>query len=87
MSALNLLNYLVNFVAPAFFVALLSVLFSQLLVRRRAGTLAPWKQMAVSFTAGVAVLVIGLITFGNDGHMATYTALVVVCGLGQWLFL
>ena len=37
------------------------------------------------FAAGVAVLAAGLAVFGRDGMMATYAALVVVCGTVQWL--
>jgi hypothetical protein len=33
------------------------------------------------------VLVAGLAWFGRDGRMATYVALVVVCGSAQWWLL
>jgi len=85
MSALHFLNHLLNFVAPAFFVALLLALFGRLAFHRSATTMALWKQITVNFVVGVVVLVIGLVAFGNDGHMATYAALVLVCGIGQWL--
>jgi hypothetical protein len=85
MSALNFLNHVLNFAAPAFFVALLLALFGRLAFHKPAAAMTLWKQMALNFVAGVVVLVIGLAVFGNDGHMATYAALVLVCGIGQWL--
>jgi hypothetical protein len=85
MSALDLLNHLLNFAAPAFFVAGVLALLSGFLIRRNAGTPARWVQFAINFLAGLAVLAGGLAWFGHDGMMATYAALVVVCGTGQWL--
>jgi len=85
MSALNLLNHVLNFVAPAFVVALLLALCGQLVGPAPRRGMALWKQMTVNFAAGVAVLAAGLAAFGSDGHIATYGALVVVCGVGQWL--
>jgi len=84
MSPLDLLIHLANFVAPAFFVALLLVLAGRVLLgRSRTGL---WAQWAIGFAAGVAVLAGGLALFGRDGMMATYAALVVVCGTVQCLF-
>jgi hypothetical protein len=35
--------------------------------------------------AGTCVLVAGLVITGNDGKMATYGALVLVCATLEWL--
>ena len=85
MPPLALIDHLLNFVAPAFFLALMLVLAARWLLRRQAGAPAFWAQLAINFMAGVAVLAIGLGYFGRDGKMATYAALVGVCGTVQWL--
>ncbi len=85
MSALQWTDQLLNFVAPAFFVALLLALGSRFVIPNRPATRALWVQAAINFAAGVAVLLAGLILSGHDGAMATYAALVAVCGTGQWL--
>lgn len=85
MDLLALLNHLLNFTAPAAFVALVLVLAARFLGGRGAGAGRWWVQWAFTFAAGVLVLLGGLVLFGRDGAMATYTALVVVCGTVQWL--
>lgn len=87
MSALDLLFHLLNFVAPAFFVALLLAVLGRLLMPKRPETPALWAQAALNFIAGVAVLVAGLVGGGRDGLMATYAALGLVCGTVQWALL
>ena len=86
VTAAELLVHLLNFVAPALFVALVLAGVPRLFRRaRRAGAPAWWAQAAIVFIAGVAVLAGGLAWFGHDGQIATYAALVVVCGTAQWL--
>jgi len=87
MGPLDLLNHLVNFVAPALFMAFFMSLGARLLVRKAAVAPAFWKQVALLFAAGVAVLALGLIFYGRDGKMGTYAALVVCCASVQWLLL
>jgi hypothetical protein len=84
MSPLDLLIHLANFAAPALFLALLLVLAGRLVLGR--SRIALWAQWAIGSVAGVAVLAGGLAWFGRDGMMATYAALVVVCGTVQSLF-
>ena len=84
MSPLALIDHLVNFVLPALFVALALGLGGRLIMGKGA-SLALWKQMAINFAAGVVVLAGGLAYFGRDAMMATYAALVLVCGTLQWL--
>jgi hypothetical protein len=87
MSALDLLIHLLNFAAPAFYVALLLALLFRLAMHGRSAAVRLWVQVAVTFAAGLAVLVAGLLYFGHDGRIATYAALVVVCGTTQWWLL
>ena len=84
MSAFNLLDHLLNFVAPAFAVAGVLALLAGFLLPAAVGAPGRWTQFALNFVAGVVVLGAGLAYFGRDGMMLTYAALVVVCGTGQW---
>ncbi|MES2531484.1 MAG: hypothetical protein V4636_10650 [Pseudomonadota bacterium] len=84
MSVLAFLNHLLNFAAPALFVSLLLAVMARFAFRRRA-VAGFWRQAAINFAAGLVVLVAGLGYFGRDGVMATYAALVLVCGTSQWL--
>jgi len=84
MPPLAFIDHLFNFVAPAFFMALTLVLSARWLLRRQAGSPGFWVQLVINFIAGVVVLAIGLVYFGRDGKMATYAALVGVCGTVQW---
>lgn len=87
MDLLALLDHLLNFVAPAAFIALVLVLAGRFLGGQRTGVPRWWVQWAITFAAGVGVLVGGLVVFGRDGMMATYAALAAVCGTVQWLVL
>ncbi|MBS0428392.1 MAG: hypothetical protein JSR41_14040 [Proteobacteria bacterium] len=84
MSAFQLLNHLFNFVLPALAVALMLALGARLLMKKGAGAPGLWVQVAINFVAGVVVLLAGLVVTGRDGRIATYAALVVVCGTVQW---
>ena len=85
MPASDLIVHLLNFVAPALFMALALALSTRLLMKKRAGAPALWAQIALNFIAGTAVLAAGLAYYGRDGMMMTYAALVAVCGTAQWL--
>jgi hypothetical protein len=87
MSALDLLIHLLNFAAPAFFLALLLAVLFRLAMPARSKATGLWKQLGINFAAGLIVLVAGLVVFGRDGRIATYAALVVVCGSVQWWLL
>lgn len=84
MGPLDILNHLLNFVAPATFVALLLVLGGRLL-GAKGGALAGWRQWAVVFVVGLVVLAAGLALWGRDGKMLTYAALVVATATCQWV--
>jgi hypothetical protein len=85
MSALALLNHLLNFALPAVFVGGVLALCGRFLMPRKPGTPAIWAQFAINTIAGVLVLLAGLVVTGHDGRIASYAALVVVCGTVQWL--
>ena len=85
MSLPELLDSLLNFVAPAFFVALASALTARWMFRRDADAPGFWMQAALNFVVGVAALAAGLWYFGRDGMMASYITLVLVCGSVQWM--
>jgi len=84
MSPFTLLDHLANFVAPALFLAVILGLGGRLILGKGA-PMALWAQVAINFVAGLVVLAGGLAYFGRDGMMATYAALVLVCGTLQWL--
>jgi len=91
MTAYLLTNHLLNFMAPAAFVAVLLVLLPRLFPgffkSKKPLTQAVWVQLAIVFAAGMTVLVAGLLIFGHDGKMLTYAALVLVAALCQWVLL
>ena len=76
-----------SFIAPAWAVAVFCVLAARFAARRWL-PLARWsllKQTLVSGVVGTAVLTGGLVLWGVDGKMATYSALVIACGSVQWV--
>jgi Na+-driven multidrug efflux pump len=91
MTALNLLNQLLNFMAPAVFVTLVVVLlvrvFPGIFRSKRPMALSLWGQIAIIFIASLLVLAVGLVIFGRDGKMATYAALAVGAATCQWVLL
>lgn len=84
MSPFDLIDHLMNFAAPAFFVAGVLALLARFLLPKAAGAPGRWAQFGMTFAAGLAVLAAGLAWQGRDGAMLTYAALVVVCGTAQW---
>lgn len=91
MTALNLTNQLLNFMAPAAFVALLVVLgtrfFALFFKSKRPLALSVWAQIAIVFIASLVLLVAGLAIFGRDGRMASYVLLAVGAATCQWVLL
>lgn len=90
---LNLILHLLNFVAPAAWLATALLALHWLGSRRTVAAIpvAPsatpamrWKRhWLYLFASGVAVLLAGLVIFGRDGKMMTYVALVLVMGVVQ----
>ena len=85
MGPLDIINHLLNFVAPALWVGLVLAAAAPIFMSK--GPLAPGipAQSAINSIAGVLALALGLWFFGRDGKMATYAAMLVACCLGQWL--
>lgn len=87
MGPLEQIIHTFNFIAPAWGVALSCALVARFVARGWL-PLASWslpKQTVVSGVLGTLVLAGGLVLWGVDGKMATYSALVIVCGTAQWL--
>ncbi len=81
MSAFDALNHLFNFFLPALVVGPLSAAFAKGLWRSELRAVR-WRRLASWATAASALaLVGGLATFGRDGMMATYGAMVVAAAL------
>lgn len=91
MNAYLLTNHLLNFAAPAAFVALLLVGLSRIFsgVFRSARPLVTgwWAQLGIVFAFNLGLLTAGLLWFGRDGKMLTYAALVAGAALCQWVML
>jgi hypothetical protein len=87
MGFLDATNHLLNFFAPAAFVAVLVALSSLFFKENR--PIAQWliAGAAINFAACAAILLAGLWFFGNDGKMATYSAMVLVSATVQWVVL
>jgi 4-hydroxybenzoate polyprenyltransferase len=85
MGPLDLTLHVLNFVAPAAWLAALVVLATRFLMPKRAKVLAWWSQLAITFVAGVGVLAAGMLVFGRDGKMLTYAALVLAVATAQWV--
>ena len=83
MAPLDLINHLLGFVAPAFAVAAVLALVAHWFMKKRPSAPGFFAQVAINFIAGALALVAGLLFFGNDGKMASYAAMVVVCATSQ----
>ena len=85
MGPLDLLNHILNFVAPALAVGCLLALTVWIFNRKRPAGRVLMAQAAINSVAGMVALAVALWFFGRDGKMAAYAALVVVCATSQWL--
>lgn len=85
MGLLDLLNHLLNFLAPALAVGLLLALAGHFFGRKMPAAPGLTAQVAINCVAGALVLVLGLWFFGSDGKVATYGAMLVAVASSQWL--
>ena len=81
----TLLNHLLNFLAPALWLALLMPGLARLLWRGAPTRLKLGEQVGIQLVAGILVLIAGLVLLGRDGAMLTYAVLVGVAGVTQWV--
>ena len=90
MTAYLLTDHLLNFMAPAAFVALALVLLARIFGRffrsKSPVVHGLWVQFAIIFVSNLLVLTIGLVFFRADGKMASYASLVLVAAACQWVF-
>jgi len=84
MGILALLNHVVNFAAPALWLALLLPWLVRLLSGKRFSGVSLTAQFAFIFLSGLVVLALGLALLGQDGKMMTYLVLVVTAATVQW---
>ncbi len=81
------LNHLLNWLAPALWLAVLLPLLTRLAMRKQRAAASLWTQMTANFILNLLVLGLGLWFFGHDGKMMTYLGMTLVCASSQWLFL
>ncbi|EHN66597.1 hypothetical protein [Comamonas testosteroni] len=78
-------NHLLNFVAPAFFLALGLAVCARIFKKNKAGAQSFIVQVAINFILGAAVLLASLWLFSRDGKMLGYAALVCTSACCQWV--
>ena len=78
-------NHFLNFIAPAFFMALGLALCARIFKQNKAEACSFIMQVAINFILGCVILLAGLWLFSRDGKMATYAALVGLSALCQWV--
>jgi hypothetical protein len=76
--------HVMNFALPAWVLALGITAWGSFQFRRHTQIRWIWRCL-LNALAGTCVLVAGLVITGNDGKMATYGALVLVCATLEWL--
>lgn len=84
MGLLGALWHLLNFVAPALGVGVLTTVLAKLTWRRQLRTVAWRPLLQWACAAGLVALLAGLVVFGRDGRMATYGLLVGSTALALW---
>ena len=87
MTFLSALLHILNFILPAVFVAgLLAVVTPMALrIKIKRTRQQVMRQWLVNSLVGMAALALGLWFYGVDGKMMSYAALVLTCGLSQFV--
>ena len=80
----DILFHLLGFAAPALALGLLLPLASRFLLSPARIVTGFWAQAAIVSACGLVVLGGGLWFFSQDGKMATYGVLVLVCATLEW---
>ena len=81
----DFLNHLLNFIAPALWVALVVTLVARLFIKKQTKAFLFFGSVAINFIVGWLVLMVGLWFFGRDGKMLTYAAMTLFCATSQWV--
>ena len=87
MGVLDIIVHLLNFAAPALFIALLVVLLARIFIIKQAVALVWYAQTAINLVVCLILMLAGLWYFGRDGTIASYTAMVLGCATSQWWML
>ena len=85
MGLLDLLNHLLNFIGPAFWVSLAVTLFALFFIKKQALAAVFIRSVAINFVVCCLVLLAGLWLLGRDGKMSTYAAMTLLCATSQWV--
>ncbi|WP_370590403.1 hypothetical protein [Xylophilus sp. ASV27] len=80
----QILEHLLNFLAPAFWMAPGMLLLGRFVVPGPCRMAWPGR-LALHLAAGAGVLLAGLVLTGHDGRMLTWVALVLVLATSEWL--
>lgn len=78
-------NHLLNFLAPAFFMAVGLAVCARIFKQNQPGAQSFIAQVAINFIFGSAALLAGLWLFSRDGKMISYALLVVTSACCQWV--
>lgn len=87
MGPTDVLNHLLNWLAPAVWIAVLVPLLSLVAIKKRPTAPLLGVQFGVNLAANLMVLGIGSWFFGHDGKMATYSGMALACATSQWIML
>ncbi len=85
MGFFDLLNHVLNFLAPAAWLAVAMTLAPRLFKANRVASPSLRAMVAINLIVSLAALLLGLVYFGRDGKMATYSCMVLFCATSQWL--
>ena len=86
MGPLDLLNHLLNFLAPALTVGVMVAVAGRVFGKKTVAARVLYAQAAINCVAGALALGLGLWYFGHDGKMVSYAAMVLAIGSSQWFF-
>jgi len=84
MGPLDLLNHLLNFLAPVVVLGVALAFLAPVFYKNKASARSRIAQSAINFVAGVLVMVLGFWFFGRDGKMLSYAAMLLAVASSQW---
>ena len=84
MGLFAFLNHLCNFLLPALWLAGVLTWAAHFLMPKVPQSYSLYRQFAINFVVCALVLLLGLLLFGRDGKMATYSAMALACATSQW---